>query len=47
MTYAITNPEGVTTYDITYEDMVSLYINGCRCWQSDNGGINYTEIFIS
>ena len=46
MTYAITTPQGVTTYDITYEEMLALRTEGCRLWQSDNGGMNYQEIFI-
>jgi hypothetical protein len=47
MTYAITNPEGITTYNITYEKMMTLRTEGSRLWQSDNGGINYQEIFVS
>ena len=47
MTYAITNPEGITIYNITQEEMMSMYTDGCRCWQSENGGINYIEIFVS
>jgi hypothetical protein len=39
-------PEGKATYNITYEEMMALRTEGCRLWQSDNGGMNYTEIFI-
>ena len=46
MTYAIMTPEGKATYNITYEEMMALRTEGCRLWQSDNGGMNYTEIFV-
>jgi hypothetical protein len=47
MTYAITTPEGVTTYDLTEDQLKSSYFEGCRCWQSENNGVTYIEIFLS
>ena len=46
MIYAITNLEGVTTYDLTFEDAVALYVEGSRLWASQNDGLSYFEIFI-
>lgn len=46
MIYAITDSKGVTTYDLTFEDAMDLYVEGSRIWASDNDGLNYWEIFV-
>jgi hypothetical protein len=46
MIYAVTNVEGVTTYDLTFEDAMSLYVEGSRLWASQNDGLSYFEIFV-
>jgi hypothetical protein len=46
MIYAVTNLEGVTTYDLTFEDAMSLYVEGSRLWASQNEGLSYFEIFV-
>jgi hypothetical protein len=46
MIYAVTNSEGVTTYDLTFEDAMALYVEGSRLWASQNEGLSYFEIFV-
>lgn len=46
MIYAITDSKGVTTYDLTFEDAMDLYVEGSRIWASDNDGLTYFEIFV-
>jgi len=46
MIYAVTNSEGVTTYDLTFEGAMALYVQGSRLWASDNDGVSYFEIFV-
>jgi hypothetical protein len=46
MIYAVTNSEGVTTYDLTFEDAMALYVEGSRLWASQNDGLSYFEIFV-
>jgi hypothetical protein len=46
MIYAVTNSEGVTTYDLTFEGAMSLYVEGSRLWASQNDGLSYFEIFL-
>lgn len=46
MIYAITDSKGVTTYDLTFEDAMDLYVEGSRIWASDNDGLSYFEIFV-
>lgn len=46
MIYAITDTKGVTTYDLSFEDAMDLYIQGSRIWASDNDGLTYFEIFV-
>jgi len=46
MIYAVTNSEGVTTYDLTFEGAMSLYVEGSRLWASENDGETYFEIFV-
>jgi hypothetical protein len=44
--YAVTLVDGSTEYDLNYEDAISIYEDGCRLWESVNGGMNYFEIFV-
>lgn len=46
MTYAITDSKGVTTYDLSFEGAMDLYVEGSRLWASDNDGLTYFEIFV-
>lgn len=46
MIYAITNLKGVTTYDLTFEGAMELYVDGCRLWASENDGVTYFEMFV-
>lgn len=46
MTYAITDSKGVTTYDLSFERAMDLYVEGSRLWASDNDGLTYFEIFV-
>ena len=46
MIYAVTNSEGVTTYDLTFEDAMNLYVEGSRLWASKDDGLLYFEIFV-
>ena len=46
MIYAVTNSEGVTTYDLTFEGAMALYVEGSRLWASQNNGLSYFEIFV-
>ena len=46
MIYAVTNSEGVTTYNLTFEGAMSLYVEGSRLWASENDGVSYFEIFV-
>jgi hypothetical protein len=46
MIYAITNLQGVTTYDLTFDGAMALYVPGCRLWASENDGATYFEIFV-
>ena len=46
MIYAVTDSKGVTTYDLTFEDAMDLYVEGSRLWASGNYGLGYFEIFV-
>jgi hypothetical protein len=46
MIYAVTDSKGVTTYDLTFEDAMDLYVEGSRLWASQDGGLGYFEIFV-
>jgi len=46
MINAVTKLEGVTTYDLTFEDAMALYVEGSRLWASQDGGLGYFEIFL-
>lgn len=46
MIYAVTDLKGVTTYDLTFEDAMALYVEGSRLWASQDGGLGYFEIFV-
>jgi hypothetical protein len=46
MIYAVTNSVGITTYDLTFEGAMDLYVTGCRLWASENDGVSYFEIFV-
>jgi len=46
MIYAVTDSKGVTTYDLTFEDAMNLYVEGSRLWASQDGGLGYFEIFV-
>lgn len=46
MTYAITDLQGVTTYDLTFDGAMDKYVSGCRLWASENDGVTYFEIFV-
>lgn len=46
MIYAITDSKGVTTYNLTFEGAMDLYVEGSRIWASKNDGLSYFEIFV-
>lgn len=44
--YAVTDPEGATLYDLTFEQATKIFVPGSRLWESENEGQSYVEIFI-